>query len=222
MNILKKYYPVLSLLLCVVLYSCVNLEQKTVLNVDGSGTMLLKYWTHNSNITGEEIAGFGFTEFTVNSNYTSANSEISDEILIDKSDIDTTTTVTLNLKFNDINKLPEAKGFSKVKAEWKKDDESDEMLFTYTLLKDSLNAISPGMSDFKLIHEFEFPGEVIETNGIQSGSIVHWENTIADLTENVFLTARIRPVEQNSCGLFGVELPLFTLFSILLLYRKKS
>lgn len=222
MKILRKYYPVLPLLLCVVLYSCVNLEQKTVLNLDGSGTMLIRYWTHNSNITGEEIAGFGFTEFTINSNYTSENSEIMDEILIEKSDIDTTTTVTVNIKFNDINKLPEAKGFSKVKAEWTKDDESDEMLFTYTLLKDSLNAISPGMNDFKLIHEFEFPGEVVETNGIQSGSIVHWENTIADLTDHVLLTARIRPVEQNSCGLFGLELPLLALFSILLLYRKKS
>ena len=111
---------------------------------------------------------------------------------------------------------------SKIKAEWVKDDESDDMLFTYTLLQDSLNAISPGMNEFKIIHDFEFPGDVIETNGIQSGRIVHWENTIADLTDHVLLTARIRPLEQKSCGLFGVELPLIAIFSIFLLYRKKS
>jgi hypothetical protein len=226
MSLLKKYYPVVFIILCTVLASCINLEQKTVLNEDGSGTMQIHYWTHNSNITSEEVYGFGFTDYTVKKNYTSENSQPTD-IVIERNDGDSTTHVRLNLKFRDINLLPEAKSFSKISADWKFDEREEVMLLIYRLLQDSINATSPGMGDLKIVHEFTFPGEVVGTNGMQNGNTIRWENTIADLTQNVDLVAKINPgngseKDKKTCGLFGIELPIMFLFTFLYFRLKKS
>jgi hypothetical protein len=224
MRSIKKYYAIIFILTAVALSSCINMEQKTVLNPDGSGTMQIHYWTHNSNITAEEVIGFGFTDYTVKKNYTSENSEPTD-IIIERIEADTTTHVRLNLKFRDIERLPEAKSFSKIRAEWDLDEKDGTHKLTYILLQDSINALSPGMNEFNLVHEFTMPGEVLETNGNQSGSTILWENTIADLINPVFMNAKVQVSDQNvptgkSCGLFGMELPILG-FLILLVLRSR-
>ncbi|MCB0722192.1 MAG: hypothetical protein KDC42_07800 [Ignavibacteriae bacterium] len=224
MSKFKKYYPVLFVFLCLVLSSCVNLEEKIKLNEDGSGTMEIHYWTYNSNITSEEIYGFGFTDYTVNKNYTSENSQPSD-IVIEKNDADSTTHVRLNLKFRDINMLPEAKSFSKMTAEWDFDEKEEVMILIYRLLQDSLNALSPGMRDYKIVHEITFPNEVIGTNGAKNGNTVRWENTVADLVQNVDLVTKVKPgtideKKEKKCGLFGLELPIIMLLTLTVLRLK--
>jgi hypothetical protein len=142
--------------------------------------------------------------------------------MIERNDADSTTHVRLNLKFRDINRLPEASSFSKINAQWKLDEKEGVIILIYRLLQDSINALSPGMGDLKIIHEISFPGEVVGTNGIQSGNTVRWKNTIADLTENVDLVAKVNPLkvtdgEKKSCGLFGIELPIIFVSTLLLL-----
>jgi hypothetical protein len=224
MKFLKKYYAVLFLLLCAVLGSCINLEQNATLNEDGSGTMQIHYWTHNSNITSEEIYGFGFTDYTVKKNYTSENSQPGD-IVIERNDEDSTTHVRLSLKFRDINRLPEASSFSKISADWGLDEKEGVMILIYRLLQDSINALSPGMNDLKIVHEFTFPGDVVGTNGMQNGRTVRWENTIADLIQNVDLVAKVNPnseivEEKKTCGLFGLELPVIFVSTLLFLHLR--
>lgn len=224
MKIERKYYPVLFLLLSFGLCSCINLEQKMSLNEDGSGTMQIHYWTHNSNITSEEIYGFGFTDYTVKKNYTSENSQPND-IVIERNDADSTTHVRLSLKFRDVTRLPEASSFSKISADWSLEEKEDVMVLIYRLLQDSINALSPGMNELKIVHEFTFPGDVVGTNGMQNGRTVRWENTVADLIHNVDLVAKVDPETQaqedkKSCGLFGLELPI--VFGITLLFLRKT
>src|SRR5690606_10795836 len=226
MRAVRKYYPILFILITSVFSSCINMDQKTVLNPDGSGTMQIHYWTHNSNITAEEVVGFGFTDYMVKKNYTSENSEPTD-IVLSGDDADTSTHVRLNLKFRDIERLPAAKSFSKIRAVWDLDEKDGTYLFTYTLLQDSINALSPGMNEFKLVHEFTLPGEIIETNGHQNGNTVRWENSIADLVNPVFLVARVNisdttSITATSWGLFGIELPLLMGITLIVLFRKKT
>ncbi len=199
--------------LILLLSGCVELEQKTKLNEDGSGTMNIHYWTKTSNIIGEELAGFGFTEDKVNVNYTSSNTEISD-VKIEKNPEDSTTHVTLNLKFYNINKITDAKAFSKVKATWEKHKEG--MLFQYILIKDTSNANKFGMSDYKLLFEFEFPNDIVRTNGRMEDNTAYWEFTIADLKEDVEMTAIVKEGGKG-CGLFGAELPVILLTGLFLM-----
>jgi len=215
-----KFLALLVIISVITLSSCVNLEQDTKLNADGSGTMEIHYWTKTSNVIGEEIAGFGFTEDKVNVNYTSPNTEVS-EVNIEKNLEDSTTHVSLKLSFKDINRITDAKAFSKVKATWEK--HADGMLFQYILIKDTANANKPGMSDYKLTYEFEFPNEIVRANGNVGDTKVYWEKTIADLKENVEMTAIVKE-GTKSCGLFGIELPVIILvgFVIATFYKRKK
>ncbi len=199
------------------LSGCVNLDQKTVLKDDGSGTMKVKYWTKSSNVTSDELAGFGFTEAKAKANYSSSNTEVSDIVVKKNATTDSTTEVSLNVKFKDFNKLSDAKAFSKIKASYVKG--KDGMDFKYVLLEDTANSKQMGMNEYKLTYEFDFPGEVINTNGKKDGKVVKWENTVADLKDDIEYTATIK--SGGKCGLFGLELPIIILFGISVLYTAK-
>ncbi|MCE1166299.1 MAG: hypothetical protein LWX07_12950 [Bacteroidetes bacterium] len=205
-------------LIAVFISGCVNLDQKTVLKSDGSGTMHIKYWTKSSNVTGDELSGFGFTDEKVKANYTSSNSEPSAIVIKKNATTDSLSEVSLDLKFKDLNKLSEAKAFTKVKASWIQGKEG--MDFKYILLNDSANAKNMGMSDYKLTYEFEFPGEVLSTNGTKDGQKVKWEKTVADLVTDVELTASVK-AGGKKCGLFGLELPVIFLMGMGFIYLRR-
>jgi len=202
----------------VLLSGCVNLDQKTTLKSDGSGSMVIKYWTKSSNVSGEELSGFGFTEAKVKSNYTSSNSEPSNIVIKKNETTDSTIVVTLDLKFKDLNKLTDAKAFQKIKASYA--DGKDGKDFKYTLLADTANAKQMGMNEYKLTYEFEFPGEVLATNGTKDGNKVKWEKSIADLGTDVDMTATVKGGKK--CGLFGLELPIVFLLGIGFIYLRKK
>jgi hypothetical protein len=218
---MKLFFKVVPFLLVfafgLYLAGCVNLDQKTTLNSDGSGSMKIKYWTKSSNVSGDELAGFGFTDAKVKSNYTSSSTEPSNIKIEKNTTTDSLITVNLELKFKDLNKLSDAKAFSKIKSSWVKG--KDGMDFKYTLLQDTSNAKQMGMSDYKLVYEFEFPGEVTATNGKKDGQKVTWNKTVADLKEDVDLTATVKAGKK--CGLFGLELPLVLLVGMTFVYGMK-
>ncbi len=206
------------------LSGCVNYEQKTKLENDGSGTMKIHYWTKSSNISSGEVQGFGFTEEKVKANYGSGNTEVSN-IKIEEKVVEGDTTknkhVTFDLKFKDLNKLNEVKGFKKTKSSWKEGKEG--MDFEFILLSDTSSAKSMGSGDYKLNYEFEFPSDVISTNGNKAGANkVEWFKTVADLKEDIKMTATVKS-DKKKCGLFGLELPIIILTGLSFFYvtRKK-
>ena len=195
-------------LFAVYLAGCVNVDQKTTLKQDGSGSMKVHYWTKMSNVkSSTELGNFSFDKDKAKTNYTSSNTEVGDVKIEDKLE-DSTKHVTLDLKFKNINDISSAKAFEKVKASWK--EGKDGMDFTYTLLKDTSNAGNMGASDTKLDYEFDFPAEVLRTNGTKDQQKVKWNKTLADLKNDIDMTATVKN-EGKKCGLFGMELPLIML-----------
>lgn len=187
------------------LAGCVNVEQKTTLKQDGSGTMKVHYWTKMSNVkSSSDLGGFSFEESKAKQNYTSSNTEVKGVKVEEKLD-DSTKHVTVDLTFKNINDITSAKGFEKVKASWKEGKEG--MDFNYTLLKDTSNAGNMGSSDIKLNYEFEMPAEVLKTNGRKDGQKIIYEKTLADLKNDIEMTATVKN-EGKKCGLFGMEFPL--------------
>ena len=176
----------------VFLSGCINVILKVKLNEDGSGTMSIRYWTKSSDFMGDEISGFGFTEEIVRSNYTSSNS-VPYNIRIEKNvTADSLTVVTLDLVFKDFNKLSLASAFNNVKSSFVEGNEGIE--FKYVLLQDTVNSMRSGMNRYLLYHEFEFPGEVIYTNGKDNmiENKTFWKNTIADLMSDIEMIATIK------------------------------
>lgn len=204
------------------LAGCVNVDQKTTINKDGSGTMTVHYWTKMSNVrSSTELGSFSFDKDKAKNNYSSSNNEVTDVKVKDNLD-DSTKHVTVELKFKNLNDITSAKAFEKVKTSWKEGKEG--MDFSYTLMKDTANAKNMGSSDTKLTYTFEFPDEVLQTNGRKDGKSVKWEKTLADLKEDIEMTATVKS-EGKKCGLFGMEFPLLAFaglaFMTLGLRRKK-
>jgi hypothetical protein len=196
-----------------VLAGCVNVEQKTTLKQDGSGTMKVHYWTKMSNVkSSSDLGGFSFEEAKAKQNYSSSNTDVTGVKVEEKLD-DSTKHVTVDLKFKNINDITSAKGFEKVKASWKEGKEG--MDFSYTLLKDTSNAGNMGSSDIKLNYEFDMPAEVLKTNGRKDGQKIIYEKTLADLKNDIEMTATVKN-EGKKCGLFGMEFPLMVLAGLAL------
>lgn len=199
------------------LSACVNVNQKTTINNDGSGTIKLEYWAKMNNLkSSTELGAFSFKEDKAKQNYTSSNSEVT-SVKVEDNLSDSTKHVVMEIKFKDFNNLGSAKGFEKTKASWK--DGKDGKDFMFTLLQDTSNAKTMGSSDYKLTYEFEFQSEVLNTNGRKDGKSVKWEKTVADLMKDIEMTATVKS-EGKKCGLFGIELPLvFGLGMVMLTVR---
>ncbi|MCX7832802.1 MAG: hypothetical protein N2490_01155 [Ignavibacteria bacterium] len=206
------------LFLGVYLFGCVDYEMSAQLNSDGSGTMKIHYWTKTSNLSmGPKVGDFSFEENQVKSDYSSGNTEVTD-LKIEENQSDSTKHVRLTVKFKDFNKISDAKGFAKTKPFWGEGKEDMEFKFVINKQEQS----SGFTASNKLVYEFEFPGEVLSTNGVKDGKKVTWNKTLADLKEDLTLTANIKK-ESKKCGIFGLELPIIVLLgiSLLAISRKK-
>ena len=217
-NLLVSFAVIFALYLS----GCVNVDQKTKINQDGSGSLELEYWTKISNLSGgDELGGFYFAEGKAKENYTSTNSEVK-TIEVKENLDDSTKHVIMTVEFKDINKLNSAKGFEKIKTSWAESEGG--MKFSYIVPADTSNAKNMGASDITLNYSFEFPNEVVTTNGRQDGNKIVFEKTLADLDKDLEMTATVK-TEKKGCGLFGIELPIIVLAGLVFAgsrqYRRK-
>lgn len=210
----KKLLVFCSVLFVFAIYlsGCVNFDQKTAIKQDGSGSMTVHYWTKMSNVkSSTELGSFSFEEAKAKSNYTSSNTDVKKVKVEEKLD-DSTKHVTVELSFKNINDISSAKAFEKIKASWKEGKEG--MDFSYVVPKDTSNAGNMGASDIVLNYEFEFPAEVLKTNGRKDGQKIIYEKKLSDLKNDLEMTATVKS-EGKKCGLFGMELPLLVLAGML-------
>jgi len=205
---MKNNYKLLSVLFSflfltmIYLAGCVNYDQQTTLNADGSGSMKIHYWSKMSNFSmGTTLGKFDFDEAKAKENFTSVNTEVKNVKMEDKLD-DSTKHVWLELTFKDINKLPEAKGFAEVRPSWK--DGKDGMELKYLLMKDTSAANNMGASDYTVTYSFVMPDEIISTNATKKeGKTVTWEYKVSDLGKDIEMTAVVKKAKGKFCGLFG-------------------
>jgi hypothetical protein len=196
---------VLIMMFALYLSGCVNYDQKTTLKADGSGSMSIHYWTKMSNFSmGTTLGKFEFEESKAKENYTSSNTTLKSIKVEDRPQEDSTKHVMVELDFKDINKLPDAKGFSEVKPSWK--ESADGMELKYTLLKDSSAANNMGASDYKVTYSFEMPSEIVSTNGKKDGQKVSWDYKVSDLGKDIEMTVVVKKPKGKLCGLFGIVL----------------
>ncbi len=187
----------------VILSGCVNYEQKTKLNADGSGTMTVHYWAKMSAFSmGTTLGKFEFDESKAKDKYKSGNTEVKSVTVTDKPEDDSTKHVTVELSFKDITKLSDAKGFDGIKPTWK--ETSDGMELKYSVPKDTANSKQMGASDYKIIYEFEMPSEVVSTNGQKDGQKVTWTKSLSDLSNDIDMTCVVKKSGGKTCGIFGI------------------
>jgi hypothetical protein len=205
---MSKNYKLLTFLFSFILLAaflisgCVNYDQKTTLNADGSGSMKIHYWSKMSNFSmGTTLGKFDFDEKKAKENYTSGNTDVKTVKMEDKLD-DSTKHVNVELSFKDINKLPDAKGFKGVEPSWK--EGKDGMELKYILLKDTSASKNMGADDYTVTYTFEMPSEIISTNATKKdGKTLTWEYKVSDLGKDIEMTANVKKEGGKTCGIFG-------------------
>lgn len=221
----SSYKLVLMFLIGLAFSGCINVKQRVIIKEDGSGTINLEYWT-NTNLVdvgevkvGDEIGGFTFDTLEIVKKYSSAFTEVSKFKRISYP-ADTSTHILLDINFKDINKITEANGYSNIDISYIKG--KDNTQFRYYIPKDTTINLAYTKEKHTLEYIFEFPSEVLETNGTidntsKEKNVVKWKFQTSDHVSNDFeMTATIKN-KSGICGMFGIELPLILLFGLVFL-----
>lgn len=232
----KLKLPVKIIFVITLMYfaGCINVNQKTKINKDLSGEMVLHYWSPTNYIDigdinmGDEISGYSFIDSEIKKKYSSGNMEITNMRRV-KSNADTTTHIEINIVFKDINKLSESNGFSNIEVSFLKGN--DGMDFRYFIPKDTTLRLNYVKDINTLEYSFEFPEEVISSNGtIEStenekgekmNNLVRWKFQLSDHAKEDFELKATVKKSFNICGMFGIELPVIFLFGMVLLNSKR-
>ncbi len=206
----KLIKAILLFAVAATLSSCIELKQVTHLNKDGSGIITLYYSTKLSNLSmGDELGDFAFSEIKARNFLTSANSDVR-ELKIETKDTDSTVYVSAIVNFKDFNKLNSAKSFSKSQTLWEKTSEGYK--FGFAIDKDSVKLSNFGDAKHMLMYEFDFPGDVISSNGKFSGKKASWTFELSQLKSGINMTATAKS-DSGICGMFGLELPVIILLA---------
>lgn len=208
-----------AFVICTIFSSCIELKQVTHIKDDGSGFMSIHYWTHLSNLSmGDEIGDFAFSEIKARNFLTSATTDVR-EITIESNTPDSTIHVKAVLNFTEFSKLNNARTFSKFVTSWEK--AGGEYRFRYLLSKDSVKSGSFLRGKNRLYYEFNFPGEIVSSNGKSFGNKAEWEFEVSKLAEGINMQAQVKAGNAIS-QIFRIETLVIVILLILALITYRN
>lgn len=222
------------LILTIFLLLGMKIYETGELKSDGSGSIKIIYSGNASFLIKNNyiIGNFPFNEEMAKKYFTSDNTEVK-KAKLDFDVKDSIYYITIEVDFNDINKLSNTKGFSNIKSSYIKTDTG--MVFNYILV-----ANPEFYKDFiEQSYTIKFEDKVKSMNGELKDNIVYWSKKQlkeSDYNKDIILTATTEAGEHNvagksddaevnkgkkTCGIFGIELPLIFLFGMFLSFRNK-
>jgi hypothetical protein len=196
-----KKINILPVLITLLIFSgFTNFEQKLLINPDGSGRIAIHYWTAISNFHSGNTGNLVFEENLVRTKFTSPSTKI-EKIKIEDKQTDSAIHVYLELTFDDIRTLSEAKGFENIQTSWKETTDGIELRF---ILLRNISVSGDSVSrNIKSSYEFELPGEIVSTNGKRDGQKVTWEYSYDDFNKDFTMIVVSKKVKEKTCGIFG-------------------
>jgi uncharacterized lipoprotein YehR (DUF1307 family) len=204
-----------------VLSGCIDYEQKTRLDADGSGEMTIHYWAKESLVDWLGKNRFPFNEKDVRTKYGAIPGVTVGTVDVRSNDDDSTRHVTFDLRFTDIRALSKQPGFERATFEWK--EEGETMVFTHTVLEDE-GSTSEGLEQFGVTYAYTFPGEIVDHNATDvDGATATWKLRLSDLGSTRTLTATVRPAQSWTLTIvFFVVLGAVLLGAVLLIRRRSN
>ena len=168
---------------------CVDFEQNTIFNKDGSGSMHIHYWSKEANVKStEKLLDYGFNEKIATKNLSSINSKVS-KITIEYKPEDSTRHVWAELNFEKIANIRFARSFKDIKAEWNEESDSYEFIYNITEV-DYENKYEK--ESYIANYSFEMPGKVISSNATRvEGKTCYWDLKLSDINNGYVLTAKV-------------------------------
>lgn len=161
-----------------ILAGCINYEQKTQLNMDGSGTAQIHYWAEEDVVNFLSDGPLVFDETKAKERFSGEGITVQ-SVTSEMNEEDSTRHVHVELAFDNIAELAKTKAFEDVDITW--EPSGDLMKFTQ-VIKSGESGGSMGMDEFTLTYTYQMPGEVVSSNATdQDGQQLSWKFKLSDL-----------------------------------------
>ena len=201
---------------------CINYEQETHLNTDGSGSVTVHYWAKENNVMWLSSNKLGFDESKIREQYKSPNITVKD-VKVELDTKDSTKHVRVNLDFKDINKLSEVSGFKDNTIKW--EDKGEAYVLTHTIKADT-SAGGFGMNEYTLTYTYHMPADVISSSATKTdGKTLVWKHNLSQLANDIIMTATVKKssgVGGNTTTIIIIAvLAIVVIGGILFLTRRK-
>jgi hypothetical protein len=190
---MKRTIPLALLLLT--LQGCLNYEQKTTLEENGSGSMEIHYWMSERMFMWMKDGTLAFNEDSVRKQYDIEGITIQSARTVSEAE-DSTLHVWVELAFDDLTRLPECKGFKDLTFLWQR--EGDVFRFEQGIPMAN-NAEDSFLDDFAFTYTYVFPGTIRECDADTiDGNRAVWVFPLSKLNADVRLTATIEASSGRS------------------------
>ncbi|MBU2446757.1 MAG: hypothetical protein KJ666_14465 [Bacteroidetes bacterium] len=220
---MKKIITSFFLLTLLCIPSCINYEQTTWLNSDGSGNMEVHYWTDVSSFFLDDAKEeqLSFKEKQIKKNFSGTGIEV-DEIKIWKTNSDSVAHALIKLQFDDINKINQCEFFKDTKIEFV-DGAAGQKIFNQ-----SVNSTPGGeriFDRYTISYIYYFPGEIVTDNAtMKEKSKLTWSYKLSELghVKNLTATVKLKKFSSFSDIIIILGILLIVVLWIILIVKKKK
>jgi hypothetical protein len=220
-RLIARLLPLFAAVL--MLPGCINYEQNTKLRSDGSGTMVIHYWTEESvaNFMSGDKLNFNGSE--VPQQYQAKGVTVK-KAEAETNASDSTRHMRVTLEFDDITALSNTKGFKGTKFTFVRT--GNNIVFKQVMEANS-SAGGLGLEKYAITYVYDMPGTVVSSNATKvEGSTLTWSYKLPELSKEVMLTATISVGGGLSGGMLaaiiGAAVVLISVITFILLRRKSS
>jgi hypothetical protein len=215
---MRRLFLAVSLVL--LLPGCLNYEQNTRLEEDGSGSMDIHYWISESVFMWMKDGKLAFNEDSIRIQYEGEGIEVLDARTDANAD-DSTRHVRASLKFDDIRTLPSCRGFADLSFVWQ--SEGDVYRFEQHLPA-STSSAEDLLAGYTFTYTYEFPGTIRESNADSvDGNRAVWVVPLSELDKDVEFTATVEAsAGANVYWVLGVIAVVVVLIVVVRKARKKG
>ena len=215
----RRLLPLL-LLAVLVLPGCLNYEQHTRLEEDGSGTAEIHYWIGENVFMFMKNVKLPFNEDSIRQQYSADGVTVLDA-RTGSEDSDSTRHVWISLAFDDIRELSDCDGFKDVGFRWQ--SEGDVFRFEQSMPASGTSS-EEVLRQFTFTYTYEFPGVVRESNAdTVDGNRAVWVFPLSEMGNGVTLTATVEASSgANIYWVLGIILAVLLLALLFRALRKRK
>jgi hypothetical protein len=206
---------------------CLDYQQDTRINKDGSGNMIIKYWKKMPDSTQALKLSANdtimFNKDSIRAFYTSPYIKIED-ISVKKDSTDSLEIATIKISFASVDSLNKTRAFDNYKFSYT-DGAPKQKIFSQEIPASTVLGVGLYDSTTTITFRYVFSGEIITDNatGRKQDTLI-WKYKLSDLSSQKTISVTIRPFKLDSTPIWiywlagGVLLIVF----IFLIKKKKG
>lgn len=221
-----KFLP-FALILAVSLFGCLDFQQSTRINKDGSGNMTIKFWKKmpdSSAIVKSAVNdSIIFNKDSITAFYSSPFTKI-DDVYIVADTTDSLITATVKLSFTSIDSLNKTRAFENYHFSFV-DGAPKQKVFSHEIPASTVLGLGLYDSTSTITYKYVFSGEIITDNSTdRKKDTLIWKYKYSELASPKTISVTIRPfkLDQTPVWIYYLAGAVLLIVFIFLIKKKKG